>query len=122
MGPLASDIESMSAREHASAVVTTNYALTGWLAFYLDRGTPVIQLNERSRYLNEAAPYPQNLRGPLIYVSQERNEEADYLSRRFAHVVPLEHVLRTRNGAVLDRYVTFRLDGPKAAVLSDGAN
>lgn len=118
MGPLVNDIESVSAREHASAVVTTNYALTGWLAFYLDRGTPVIQLNERSRYLNEASPDSQSLRGPLIYVSQERNEEVDYLSQRFAHVVPLEHVLRTRNGAVLDRYVIFRLDGPGAAVLS----
>jgi hypothetical protein len=118
MEPLASDIETASAREHASAVVTTNYALTGWLAFYLDRSKPVIQLNERSRYLNEASPDPQNLRGPLIYVSQERNEEIDYLSQRFAHVVPLEHVLRTRNGAVLDRYVIFRLDDPKAAVLS----
>lgn len=119
MRPVTSDIEAVSVREHASAVVTTNYALTGWLAFYLDRGTPVIQLNERSRYLNEASPDPQNLRGPLIYVSQERNEAVDYLSQRFAHVVPLEHVLRTRNGAVLDRYVIFRLDGPKAAVLSD---
>jgi 4-amino-4-deoxy-L-arabinose transferase-like glycosyltransferase len=122
MGPLVSDIETISAREHASAVVTTNYALTGWLSFYLDHGTPVIQLNERSRYLNEASPDPQNLRGPLIYVSQERNEEIDYLSQRFTHVVPLEHVLRTRNGAVLDRYVIFRLDGPKAAVLSYDTN
>ncbi len=118
MGPLVSDIEAASAREHASAVVTTNYALTGWLAFYLDRRTPVIQLNERSRYLNEGSPDPQNLRGPLIYVSQERNEEVDYLSRRFTHVVPLEYVPRTRNGVVLDRYVIFRLDGPKAELLS----
>ena len=118
MGPLAGDIETAAAREHASAVVTTNYALTGWLTFYLDRNTPVIQLNERSRYLNEAPPDPQNLRGPLIYVSQERNEELDYLSQRFTHVVPLEHVVRTRNGAVLDHYVIFRLDDPKAAVLS----
>jgi len=118
MEPVVTEIESVSAREHASSIVTTNYALTGWLAFYLHRGMPVIQLNERSRYLNEASPDPHNLRGPLIYVSQERNEEIDYLSRRFAHVVPLGHVLRTRNGAVLDRYVIFRLDDPKAEVLS----
>ena len=118
MGPVVSDIESVFAREHGSAVVTTNYALTGWLSFYLNRNTPVIQLNERSRYLNEAPPDPRNLRGPLIYVSQERNEQADYLAQRFAHVVPLEHVLRTRNGAILDRYVVFRLDDPKATVLS----
>ena len=118
MEPVVNNIESVSAHEHATAVVTTNYALTGWLAFYLHPGTPVIQLNERSRYLNEASPDPQNLRGPLIYVSQERNEEIDYLSRRFAHVVPLEHMLRTRNGAVIDRYVIYRLDDPKSAVLS----
>lgn len=118
MEPVVGDIETAAAREHASAVVTTNYALTGWLAFYSDRGTHVIQLNERSRYLNDASPDAKLLRGPLIYVSQERNEEMDYLSQRFAHVVPLEHVLRTRNGAVLDRYAVFRLDEPRGAVLS----
>lgn len=118
IGPVVRDIGNLSAREHASAVVTTNYALTGWLAFYLDGRAPVVQLNERSRYLNEASPDSQQLRGPLIYVSQVRNEEIDYLMQRFAHVVPLEHVLRMRNGAVLDQYAIYRLDGPKADLLS----
>ena len=86
MDDVVANIEALRAREHAAAIVTTNYALTGWLAFYLPGHPPVIQLNERSRYLNEAPPDPQLFRAPLIYVSQVRNEKTGYLATRFAHV------------------------------------
>jgi hypothetical protein len=108
----------LQTQERATAIVTTNYALTGWLAFYMPGHLPVIQLNERLRYLNEVPPDPHLFRGPLIYVSQVRNEKIGYLSRRFAHVVPLAHVFRTRNGAQIDEYAIYRLDGPKGGVLS----
>src|SRR6185437_12595370 len=99
MDRVVTDIDSLRARTHAGAILTTGYALTGWLAFYLPGHPPVIQLNERSRYLNEAPPDPQLFDAPLIYVSQARNEQTRYLATRFAHVEPLGHVRRTRNGA-----------------------
>ena len=121
MDRVVGDIDGWRAQEHATAIVTTNYALTGWLSFYLPGHPPVIQLNERSRYLNEAPPDSRLFRGPLIYVSQVRNEKLDYLSRRFAHVAPLGRVLRTRNGAKIDEYAIYRLDGPTGEVLSFGS-
>lgn len=119
MKPVTTNIEQLYTREHATAVVTTNYALNGWLSWYLREKAPVIQLNERSRYLNEPAPDLRLLRGPVIYVSQVRNQQTAELAHRFAQITPLENLLRTRNRAVIDQYAVFRLDGPKGAVLSD---
>ncbi len=118
MDDVAAKIDNFRQREHAAAVVTTNYALTGWLAFYLPGHPPVIQLNERSRYVNDAPPSPQLWRQPLIYVSQVRNEDSRELSRRFARVEPLGRVTRMRNGARIDEYAIFLLDGAKGNVLS----
>ena len=78
------DIDALRVREHAAAIVTTNYALTAWLSFYLPGHPTVIQLNERSRYLNDQRPDPQLFRAPLIYVSQVRNEQTHYFESRFA--------------------------------------
>jgi hypothetical protein len=121
MDDVAASIASFRTREHAAAVVTTNYALTGWLAFYLPGHPPVIQLNERERYANEATPDPRLWNEPLLYVSQARNEESSDLSKRFARVEPLGRVVRMRNGAKLDEYDIFRLDGPKGNVLGADA-
>ncbi len=118
---VASDIDGLRTEEGAAAIVTTNYTLTGWLAFYLPGHPTVLQLNERFRYLNDPAPDPRLFRAPLIYVSQVRNERIDYLRSRFTHVVPLAHVMRLRNGAKLDEYAVFRLDGPKGDVLGFGS-
>ena len=118
MDGVVADIDGLRKREDAAAIVTTNYAITGWLAFYLPGHPSVVQLNERSRYLNETSPDPLLFRAPLIYVSQVRNENVEYLSSRFAHVVPLAHVVRSRNGVKLDEYAVYRVDTPKGDVLS----
>lgn len=117
MDPVVAQIERLREREHASAVVTTSYALTGWLAFYLPDHPAVVQLNERSRYANEQPPDAQMLRGPLIYVSEIRSEQTRYLAGHFAHVTPLGRVKRSRNGAVIDEYAIYRLDGPNRDAL-----
>jgi len=122
MGDVVTNIEALRVREHAAAIVTTNYALTAWLSFYLPGHPPVIQLNERSRYLNEAPPDPQLFLAPMIYVSQVRNEQTRYLESRFAEVEPLGHVTRTRNGATIDEYAIYRVEGAGNDVLSFAAH
>jgi len=113
MDRVVADIESLRARDHAVALLTTNYALTGWLAFYM-RDVPVVQLNERDRYLNEPPQPPDLFQKPLLYVSQIRNDQASWLSNRFVHVVPLAHIARYRNGATIDEYAVYSVDGLKA--------
>ena len=48
---MSQDIFALAKARQATALVTTNYVLTGWLSFYLHRQIPIIQLNEDYRWL-----------------------------------------------------------------------
>jgi len=120
MDRVVTDIDSLRARTHAGAILTTGYALTGWLSFYLPGHPPVIQWNERMRYINEAPPPASLFDGPLLYVTEERNDEALLLSMHFAHVMPLAHIARYRNGATIDEYAVYSVEGLKGEPFAQG--
>jgi hypothetical protein len=120
MDIVAGEIENFRARDGAGAILTTSYALNAWLRFYGKGDIPVVQLNERYRYLNEPPPPDSLFAGPLLYVSLARNEEYALLSRRFARVTKLGPVTRTRNGAIIDEYVVYAVEGPTGPPLDQG--
>jgi 4-amino-4-deoxy-L-arabinose transferase-like glycosyltransferase len=120
MGPVAAEIDRLRSQTQARAVLTTGYALTGWLSFYLPSHPPVVQINERLRYLDEPEP-PQHLfQGPLLYVTEPRNDQSALLAMRFARIVRLADVARTRNGATIDRYSVYSVSGLKGEPLDQG--
>ena len=119
MKPVADEIETLRARVQANAVVTTSYALTGWFSFYLPTHPPVVQLDERFRYVNEPAPPRDLFEGPLLYVTEMRNDQAALVASRFREVMPLAHIARVRNGATIDRYTVYRVSGLKAEPLGN---
>ncbi len=108
---VAMDIEILRAQAHANGIVTTGYAPTAWLAFYLPTHPPVIQLNERFRWLNEPPPPAKLFDGPLLYVTEIRNDQSAVLKMRFAEVEPLAHIARYRNGAELEEFMVYRVAG-----------
>jgi len=108
---VANDIEVLRAQNNANAILTTSYELRGWLSFYLPSRPPVIQVNERYRWLNEPAPDAHLFQRPLLYVTQLRNDQSALLAKRFREVTPLAHIGRYRNGATFDEYMVYRLDG-----------
>ena len=114
IGRVVDDIEILRAQNNAGAVLTTSYELRGWLSFYLPSGAPVIQVNERFRWLNEPAPADDAFQGPLLYVTQIRNDQSEMLAERFREVTPLAHIGRYRNGATFDEYRVYRVEGPTA--------
>ena len=61
---VANDIEILRAQNNANAILTTSYELRGWLSFYLPTRPPVIQVNERFRWVNEPAPAADLFEGP----------------------------------------------------------
>jgi hypothetical protein len=109
---VANDIEVLRAQNDADTIITTSYELTGWLSFYLPSRPPVIQVNERYRWLNEPEPAAEIFNGPLLYVTQLRNDQSQALSTRFREVTPLAHIGRYRNGATFDEYMVYRVEGP----------
>jgi 4-amino-4-deoxy-L-arabinose transferase-like glycosyltransferase len=117
IGRVTDDIEILRAQNNAGAVLTTSYELTGWLSFYLPSRSPVIQVNERFRWLNEPAPTDEVFQGPLLYVTQIRNDQSELLAKRFREVTPLAHIGRYRNGATFDEYRIYRVEGPMAEPL-----
>ncbi len=110
-GPVAQKIALLQARTGAAGIVTTNYAPTGWLAFYVPGDQPVVQINEPYRWLNAPRASAGLLARPLLYVSEPRREKIDVMRRRFTKVERLSTIARRRNGQVISQYDVWLLTG-----------
>jgi 4-amino-4-deoxy-L-arabinose transferase-like glycosyltransferase len=113
MAPVVRELEELRTQQHAGAVVTTSYALTAWFSFYMPNHPPVFQINERARYLDQPEPARSVLEGPLLYVTEVRNDQSAELARHFTDIAPLTRINRTRGGATIDQYAVYRLNGLK---------
>ena len=51
----------MRVRTGATCVLAPDYGTTGWLAFYLPKGTCVVQQNQRIRWVNMPEPMRRSL-------------------------------------------------------------
>ena len=120
MDRVVADIESLRMQTQANAILTTSYALTGWLSFYMPSHPPVVQVNERFRYLNEPPPPPSLFVGPLLYVTLTRNDQSALLAERFLRVMPLAQIARSRNGATIDEYTIYSVEGLKGDPFDQG--
>src|ERR1700730_11695525 len=68
---LASQIDDIRRKAGAGIVLTRDYGLASWLAFYLPSHPPVEQMNVRMRYVDAPAPDPELFRGPMLGSAQE---------------------------------------------------
>jgi 4-amino-4-deoxy-L-arabinose transferase-like glycosyltransferase len=119
MDRMAADIETERAQIHAQTILTTSYAVMGWLSFYIP-ADPIVQVNERFRYLDEPPP-PRNLfEGPLLYVTELRNDQSALLAAHFSQVKPIAHIARTRGGVTLEEYALYSVNGLKGDPLDQG--
>jgi 4-amino-4-deoxy-L-arabinose transferase-like glycosyltransferase len=102
---LATDIEATRVRLGARCLIVSNYGLASWLSFYLP-GTPVVQFNERMRWVNMPEP-PRNLfADKVLFVGDANIDPTETLRRIYARVAPEGRVSRQR-GEVIE---TYRLD------------
>ena len=63
---------SGSRARRCDCVLAPDYGTTGWLAFYLPKGTCVVQQTQRIRWVNMPEPDPALLAGKLLYVDEVR--------------------------------------------------
>ena len=113
---LAFQIEGVRKRTGATCVLAPDYGTTSWLAFYLPRGTCVVQPTERIRWLNMAEPDPMLLAGPLLYVEEVRPVPS-YLKDRFARIERVAELPRKRGPLTIETYALELLREPKGEVL-----
>jgi 4-amino-4-deoxy-L-arabinose transferase-like glycosyltransferase len=114
---LANGIEAARARVGATCVLAPDYGTTGWLAFYLPKGTCVVQPTQRIRYVNMPEPDPVQLSGKLLYVDEARPGGRPYLKENFAGVEQVAELTRKRGPLVIETYALDLLEGPKSEVL-----
>ena len=74
-----------SARVGATCVLAPDYGTTSWLAFYLPKGTCVVQPTQRIRWVNMPEPDPALLAGKLLYVDEVRPGGQPPSEQTFSH-------------------------------------
>jgi 4-amino-4-deoxy-L-arabinose transferase-like glycosyltransferase len=114
---LADGIEAVRVRVGAACVLAPDYGTTGWLAFYLPRGSCVLQPTQRIRWVNMPEPAPALLAGKLLYVGEARPEAETYPKERFARVERVAELKRMRGPLTIETYGLDLLEGAKAEVL-----
>jgi hypothetical protein len=114
---IAREIEAARMRTGASCVLAPDYGTTGWLAFYLPRGSCVAQHTQRIRWVNMPEPDPKLLEGKLLYVEDIRPGGRPYLKNSFARVENVGEVRRMRGPLLIETYRLELLEGPKGEVL-----
>jgi 4-amino-4-deoxy-L-arabinose transferase-like glycosyltransferase len=105
------------ARIGAPVVLTMDYGLAAWLAFYLPSHPPVEQINGRMRYVNAPEPDPALFRGPIMYVCMAECGEMPVIRQRFKTVDLAARLTRTRHGVPIQDYLVYSVAGPIGAPL-----
>jgi 4-amino-4-deoxy-L-arabinose transferase-like glycosyltransferase len=100
-------------RTDDGAVLTTDYASTGWFAFY--GHYPVAALGEDYRWPNAAAAPASLCDKSCLYVSEIRRDRHDLVAAAFADVKEIARFDRERQGVAVAHYIVYRAKGPKGA-------
>jgi 4-amino-4-deoxy-L-arabinose transferase-like glycosyltransferase len=118
---LADQIEAVRKRTGASCVLAPDYGTASWLAFYLPRGTCVVQPTQRIRWVNMEEPDAGRLAGPLLFVDEARPVQQPYVKRRFARIERVAELPRRRGPLTIETYALDLLREPKADVFDRSA-
>jgi hypothetical protein len=114
---LAGGIEATRVRVGAACVLAPDYGTTGWLAFYLPKGSCVVQPTQRIRWVNMPEPDPALLAGKLLYIAEARPGEWPYLTDYFTNVERVAELKRMRGPLIIETYALDLLEGAKGEVL-----
>jgi 4-amino-4-deoxy-L-arabinose transferase-like glycosyltransferase len=118
---LADQIEAVRKRTGASCVLAPDYGTASWLAFYLPRGTCVVQPTQRIRWVNMEEPDAALLAGPLLFVDEARPVQQPYVKHRFARIERVAELPRRRGPLTIETYALDLLREPKADVFDRSA-
>ncbi len=112
---MSKDIVRLVSAHRASGILTTDYAMTAWLRFYLPADLPIIQIDEPWRWTTAPDAPESSFQHPMIYVANTRRDRTDVVKLQFATVVPCGQVARSRGDTVIENYVAYCARRPKPA-------
>jgi 4-amino-4-deoxy-L-arabinose transferase-like glycosyltransferase len=114
---LAERIDDLARREHAGYVLTSSYGLASLLSIYSPDETPIIQFNERLRWISFQQPHVALFLQPGLYVSETNKDKSGELKDRFSEVKLVGTAVRLRGSKAIKQYVIYRLAQPVSPVL-----
>ncbi len=85
--------------------------------YYERRAIPVVQFNERLRWVSFAQPMPETLSQTGLYIADARHDFSNQLADRFFRVTKIAEVSRSRHDKQIQRYVLYRVEAPIASIL-----
>jgi 4-amino-4-deoxy-L-arabinose transferase-like glycosyltransferase len=117
IGPVMDVVRDTAAAQGAHAIVTTSYATTGWLAFYLKPKMPIVQINEDFRWLAAPKADPALANGPLLFVTMQGDKMMPVVASRFAQIQHVGEIDRRRHGVLIEKYDLYRVTGFRGGML-----
>src|SRR5258707_10738133 len=114
---VAGQIEAVRTGVGAACVLAPDYGTAGWLAFYLPKGSCVVQPTQRIRYASIPEPDPALLAGKLLYVDEVRPGGRPYLKEAFARVERVAEIPRKRGTLMIETYALALLESARGCVL-----
>ncbi len=113
MRALAREIDAIREKIGARTVLTTDYAMTAWLSFYLPSHPPVVQVTQRFRFVHRPEPPMALFDGPMLYVCLPNYAALANDASRFNRFEKLGVVTRSRRGIAIESYILARVEGRK---------
>lgn len=107
-----SNLAEAAERTDAAFIATTGYGLNGQLSYLFKDSLPVVQLNERIRYVMSASPGVELFQHPGLYVSEERRDNSRHLRAVFEEVDQIAVIPRTVEGTTLENLVVYVVSKP----------
>jgi 4-amino-4-deoxy-L-arabinose transferase-like glycosyltransferase len=96
----------------ANWIATTDYRTYAMLRWYFKDGVPVVQINERGRFLGFRDPGMRLINGHTgLYVAREPDQTNPVWAATTAVRMPLGQVERSWRGTVMDSYALEKLTG-----------
>jgi 4-amino-4-deoxy-L-arabinose transferase-like glycosyltransferase len=114
---LARDLDAEARDEKAAYVLTQGYALTSLMTYYGDPAIPVVQPEQRMRWIFEAQPPESLFTAPGLALGEPGRHFDLILKMRFRAVAPAGLLQRRQAGGTLEAYELYRIADPYARVM-----
>ncbi|HXE25230.1 MAG TPA: glycosyltransferase family 39 protein [Roseiarcus sp.] len=114
---LARDLDAKAGAGSAAYVLTQGYALTSLMTYYGDPAVPVVQPEQRMRWIFEPAPRESLFRAPGLALGEPGRRFDLILKMRFSDVEPAGLLERRAAGGAVETYELYRVAHPYAPVL-----
>jgi len=114
---LAREVDARAHEEGAAFILAHGYAATSLLTYYGDGSLPVVQRDERARWLFEAPPAEALFAAPGVAFGAANSDYGPELAAHFSQVVEIARLPRRHDGTAVEFYVLYRVSDPKGPVL-----